>query len=101
MHVVCTNGLKSVLADLVPAFERSTPAKLRIILPPTPSKPLIKIYKDGSEWQSSSDQTFTTDIAAPGVYRTEVWLRQPGLTGWNRWTPWIIANPIYVESGKL
>jgi hypothetical protein len=77
-------------------FDPKSPPQLRIILPPTPSKPLIKIYKDGSEWQSSSDQTFTTDIAAPGVYRTEVWLRQPGLTGWNRWTPWIIANPIYV-----
>jgi len=82
-------------------FDPKLLPKLRIILPPAPSKPLIKIYKDGTEWQSSSDQTFTTDIAAPGVYRTEVWLRQPGLTGWNRWTPWIIANPIYVESGKL
>jgi hypothetical protein len=61
---------------------------------------LIKIFKDGVEWQSSSSQTFEKEIAAPGVYRTEVWLRQPGLTGWNRWTPWIIANPIYVEAQK-
>ncbi len=87
------------IGDSVPFDPKSLP-KLRIMLPPTPSRPLIKVFKDGREWQSSSDQIFEKEIAEPGVYRVEVWLRQPGLTGWNQWTPWIIANPIYVESLK-
>jgi hypothetical protein len=87
------------LGDTAPYDAKSLP-KLRITLPQTPSKPLIKIYKDGEPWMESSDQTLGKEIASPGVYRTEVWLRQPGLTGWNRWTPWIIANPIYVEAEK-
>jgi hypothetical protein len=37
-------------------------------------------------------------LPGPGVYRTEVYLRQPGLTGWRRWTLWIFTNPIYLRT---
>jgi hypothetical protein len=95
-----TSGASTAgIGDTAPYDPKSLP-KLRIVLPATPSTPLIKIFKDGQEWQSSSDQIFEKEIAVKGVYRTEVWLRQPGLTGWNQWTPWIIANPIYVEAGR-
>jgi hypothetical protein len=96
---VTSGAATAGIGDTVRFDPKSLP-KLRIALPPTPSTPLIKIFKDGKEWQSSSAQTFEKEIAEPGVYRTEVWLRQPGLTGWNRWTTWIIANPIYVEAGR-
>ena len=95
---VTSGAATAGIGDTVP-FDPKTKPQLRIMLPPSPSTPLMKIYKDGREWQSSSSQTFEKEITEPGVYRTEVWLRQPGITGWNRWTPWIIANPTYVEAG--
>src|SRR3954463_4889320 len=94
---VTSGAAAAGIGDTAP-YDPKSPPKLRIALPATPSKPLIKIFKDGEEWFSSSDQSLEKEIPSPGVYRTEVWLRQPGLTGWNRWTPWIIANPIYVEA---
>jgi hypothetical protein len=96
---VTSDAAAAGIGDTVPFDPKSLP-KLRIVLPATQSTPLIKIFKDGQEWQSSSNRIFEKEIPAPGVYRTEVWLRQPGLTGWNRWTPWIIANPVYVEGGR-
>src|SRR4051812_15812217 len=96
---VTSGAATAGMGDTAPFDGKSLP-KLRITLPQTPSKPLIKIYKDGEPWTESSDQTLEKEIPSPGVYRTEVWLRQPGLTGWNHWTPWIIANPIYVEAQK-
>jgi hypothetical protein len=96
---VTSGAATAGIGDTLPYDAKSVP-KLRIALPATPSKPLIKIYKDGEEWLTSSNQALEREISAPGVYRTEVWLRQPGLTGWNRWTPWIIANPIYIEAAK-
>jgi hypothetical protein len=96
---VTSGAATAGIGDTVPFDPKSLP-RLHIALPTAPSKPLIKIYKDGVEWLSSSDQTLEKEVSAPGVYRTEVWLRQPGLTGWRRWTPWIIPNPIYVEAQK-
>lgn len=96
---VTSGAATAGIGDTAPFDPKSLP-KLRIVLPTTPSTPVIKIFKDGKEWQNASGQTLETEIPEPGVYRTEVWLRQPGITGWNRWTPWIIANPIYVEAQK-
>ena len=99
-HEQVTSGAATAgIGDTAPFDAKALP-KLRITLPSTPSTPLIKIFRDGKEWQSSSGQMLEKEISEPGVYRTEVWLRQPGLTGWNRWVPWIIANPIYVEAGR-
>jgi hypothetical protein len=42
-------------------------------------------------------------LPGPGRYRTEVFLRQPGILGGRRWTLWIFSNPTYVTSvsGRL
>ena len=73
-------------------------ARIQISTPSGASLPLIKIFRDGRE--ISEDQTRTIDepITGPGRYRTEVFLRQPGLTGWRRWTLWVFTNPVYVTA---
>jgi PHP domain-containing protein len=69
---------------------------LRISIPAGASRPLVKVFRDGRE--IIEQQTWTVDepIPGPGRYRVEVFLRQPGLTGWRRWTLWAFTNPIYV-----
>jgi hypothetical protein len=74
---------------------------LRIAIPPGSGSPRILVYKDGHPTFDSRGWRFDETLTAPGVYRTEVWLRQPGLTGWQRWAPWILSNPIYVTAGAL
>jgi len=67
-------------------------------VPAGASRPLIKVFRDGRE--ISEQQTWTVDepIPGPGRYRAEVFLRQPGLTGWRRWTLWAFTNPVYVTA---
>lgn len=75
-------------------------ATLRVSVPQGSGRPRIKVYKDGIEWEDKRGWRLDADLdSGPGVYRTEVWLRQPGLTGGQRWTPWILSNPIYVTGG--
>lgn len=73
-------------------------ATLRVQIPPGSGRPFIKVFKDGHETFDARGWRLDATLTGPGVYRTEVWLRQPGLTGGQRWTPWIIANPIYVTA---
>jgi hypothetical protein len=69
---------------------------LRVVIPPGSGNPMIKVYKDGHEAFDTRGWRLDASLGGPGVYRTEVWIRQPGITGGQTWTPWIIANPIYV-----
>jgi hypothetical protein len=71
--------------------------RIKVSVPPGASQPLIKVIRDGREIVSR--QTWNVDEPAPGPgrYRTEVFLRQPGLTGWRRWTLWAFTNPVYVN----
>jgi hypothetical protein len=71
--------------------------RVRISVPAGASRPLIKVFRDGRE--IIEQQTWTIDEPIPGAgrYRAEVFLRQPGLTGWRRWTLWAFTNPIYVN----
>jgi hypothetical protein len=70
--------------------------RVHISVPAGASLPLIKVFHDGRE--IIEQQTWTVDelIPGPGRYRAEVFLRQPGLTGWRRWTLWAFTNPVYV-----
>ena len=70
--------------------------RVRISVPAGASRPLIKVFHDGRE--IIEQQTWTIDEPIPGTgqYRAEVFLRQPGLTGWRRWTLWAFTNPVYV-----
>ena len=61
-----------------------------------PNSAVIRVLRDGHEIARQETQSLDLPIPGPGRYRTEAYLRQPGLTGWRRWTLWIFANPIYV-----
>ncbi len=73
-------------------------ARLQISTPSGPNIPLIKIFRDGREITEEQARTIDEPIAGPGRYRAEVFLRQPGLTGWRRWTLWVFTNPVYVTA---
>ena len=72
--------------------------RLQISLPSGSSLPLIKVIRDGRVIDAERARTIDEPIPGPGHYRTEVYLRQPGLTGWGRWTLWVFSNPVYVKA---
>ena len=71
---------------------------LHIRTPPAAGVPLIRVLRDGQEIARLESQSIDLPVQGPGRYRTEAYLRQPGLTGWHRWTLWIFANPVYVTA---
>jgi hypothetical protein len=73
-------------------------ARLQISTPSGASLPLIKIFRDGHEIDEQQSRTIDEPITGPGRYRAEVFLRQPGLTGWRSWTLWVFTNPVYVTA---
>jgi hypothetical protein len=72
--------------------------RLQVSVPAGSSLPLVKIFRDGREITEEQAWSVDVPIAGPGRYRTEVFLRQPGLTGWRRWTLWAFTNPVYVTA---
>jgi hypothetical protein len=72
--------------------------RLQISTPPGSSVPLIKVFRDGREIDEEQTRSIDEPITGPGRYRTEVFLRQPGLTGWRRWKLWVFTNPVYVTA---
>ena len=76
-------------------------ARIRISLPSTPGVPLIKVFRDGKEIDEQQTREIDEPIAGPGRYRTEVFLRQPGLSGGRRWTLWVFTNPVYVTTESV
>ncbi len=74
-------------------------SRLRVSISPAGGRPRIRVYKDGIETFDRRGWRLDAELPGPGVYRTEVWLRQPGITGGQRWSPWILSNPIYVTDG--
>lgn len=73
-------------------------AVLHIQAPSGPEHPRIRVLRDGHEIALQETQSLDLPLPGPGHYRTEAYLRQPGLTGWRRWTLWVFANPVYVTS---
>ena len=69
-------------------------ARIRISTPAGSSMPLIKIFRDGQAIDSQEARNIDEPITRPGHYRTEVFLRQPGLSGMMRWTLWVFTNPV-------
>ncbi|MGH9679535.1 MAG: hypothetical protein ACRD4Y_06265, partial [Candidatus Acidiferrales bacterium] len=70
--------------------------RLRISVPSGATTPLIKVFRDGKEISEQQAWNLDAPIAGPGIYRTEVFLRQPGWSGWRRWTLWAFTNPVHV-----
>jgi hypothetical protein len=79
-------------------FHWTGAARLQISTPSGASLPLIKIFRDGRVIDEQQTRTIDEPIGGPGRYRAEVFLRQPGLTGWRRWTLWVFTNPVYVTA---
>jgi hypothetical protein len=69
---------------------------LHVKVPSVTNAAVIRVLRDGHEIARQETQSLDLPIPGPGRYRTEAYLRQPGLTGWRRWTLWIFANPVYV-----
>lgn len=72
--------------------------QIHIAVPRGASTPLVKVLRDGREIIDRKTWTIDAPLPGPGKYRTEVYLRQPGVTGWRRWTLWIFSNPTYVTT---
>jgi hypothetical protein len=79
-------------------FHLAGAARLQISTPPGASLPLIKIFRDGREIDEQEARNIDEPVAGPGRYRTEVFLPQPGLSGFRRWTLWVFTNPVYVTA---
>ena len=75
-------------------------AVLHIKTPAGAGRPIIRVLRDGQEIANQQTDSLDLPLPGPGHYRTEAYLRQPGLTGWRRWTLWIFANPVYVTDPK-
>jgi hypothetical protein len=71
---------------------------MHIAVPPGSTRALIQVFRDGRKIIESEGWTVDAPLPGPGRYRTEVFLRQPGILGGRRWTLWIFSNPTYVTS---
>ena len=74
--------------------------RLQITTPSGADIPLIKVFRDGREIDEQETRTIDEPVTGPGNYRTEVFLRQPGFSGWRRWTLWVFTNPVYVTAPR-
>ena len=75
--------------------------QLHIKTPMADAVPIIRVLRDGREIANVKARYLDVPISAPGRYRTEAYLPQPGLTGWRRSTLWIFSNPIYVTGDPI
>lgn len=73
------------------------PGRISVSVPAGASQPLIEVFRDGQKIVEKQAWTVDEPAPGPGRYRAEVFLRQPGLTGWRRWTFWAFTNPVYVN----
>lgn len=74
-----------------------TPGAMLHVAVPSASPPaILRILRDGREISKQQTQSLDLTLPGPGRYRAEAYLRQPGITGFRRWTLWIFANPVTV-----
>jgi hypothetical protein len=72
--------------------------RIHISVPAGASRPLIQVFRDGQMMIEQQNWSVDEPIPGPGRYRVEAFLRQPGVSGWRRWTLWAFTNPIYVTA---
>jgi hypothetical protein len=92
---VSTGGVSGGPGDFLIWKDSGT---IHIAVPSGAGQPLIKLFRNGQEITSKEAWTLDESLPGPGRYRTEVYLHQPGLTGWRRWALWIFSNPTYVTT---
>lgn len=78
----------------------SSDAVLHVRVPEGAGIPRLRVIRDGQAIVEQETRSLDVKLPGPGRYRTEAYLRQPGLTGWRRWTLWIFSNPVYVGAPK-
>lgn len=71
-------------------------ATLHVAVPAGTPPATLRILRDGHQITKRQTQSLDLAIPGPGHYRAEAYLRQPGLTGFGRWTLWVFANPVTV-----
>ena len=71
---------------------------LHVTVPAGADHPIIRVLRDGREIAKQEGHSLELPVLGPGHYRTEAYLRQPGLTGWHRWTLWLFSNPVKVTA---
>lgn len=69
-------------------------ATLHVATPAGSPHALLRVLRDGREIARQESTSLDLVLPGPGRYRSEAYLRQPGLTGWRRWTLWVVPNPI-------
>jgi len=72
-------------------------ATFHVALPAGAPPALIRVLRDGQEIATQQANSLDLPLPGPGLYRAEAYLRQPGLTGWHRWTLWIVPNAVRVH----
>jgi hypothetical protein len=73
-------------------------ATFHVRVPAGAPNPMLRVLRDGQEVARQQSSSLDLPIPGPGLYRAEAYLRQPGLTGWHRWTLWIVPNPVRVTN---
>jgi hypothetical protein len=73
---------------------------IHIAVPSGARDSVIEVYRDGKEILEKQASSVDAPLPGPGRYRTEVFLPQPGWTGWGRHTLWIFSNPTYVTANQ-
>jgi hypothetical protein len=96
------NGVGDAVATAGPgdSIAWSPNAMLHVKLPAGAGTAKLRVIRDGQAMVEEEAQSLDLKVPGPGRYRTEAYLRQPGLTGWRRWTLWIFSNPVYVTAAK-
>jgi hypothetical protein len=69
---------------------------LHVSVPQSATIPRIQVFRDGRQFAEAEGWSLDAPLDGPGRYRTEVFLRAPGITSLGRWTMWIFSNPTYV-----
>ncbi len=73
-------------------------ATFHVRVPAGAPNPMLRVLRDGKEIARQQSSSIDLPLPGPGLYRAEAYLRQPGLTGWHRWTLWIVPNPVRVTN---
>jgi hypothetical protein len=73
-------------------------AVFHVHVPAGAPNPQIRVLRDGKEIAREQSSSLDLALPGPGLYRAEAYLRQPGLTGWRRWTLWVVPNPVRVTA---
>ena len=73
-------------------------ATFHVTLPAGAPPAMLRVLRDGREIARQQSNRLDLPLSGPGLYRAEAYLRQPGLTGWHRWTLWIVPNPVRVTN---